>query len=250
MFERCGGYGFVWPRDAAEVVLALEQAGLSEMVERFFEWARTTQRPEGYWEQRYWISGERGPGWCSFLDSIQIDQTGSMVYALGVHADRLPAHERPGFHERFLDVVENAVNYLMGALGENGLHTQAFDLWEKFRGSFTYSNASIYAALRPPRAGPTRAARHELGEGWRHAADRIKAVLLAECWNGSYFARGFNEAGEIDWQVDSSMLGVLDPFGMLSLEAPEERAMVESMVQVIRAAAGQTAAQWRGDHPP
>jgi GH15 family glucan-1,4-alpha-glucosidase len=129
MFERCGGYGFVWPRDAAEVVLALETAGFPDMVERFFEWARTAQHGEGYWEQRYWISGERGPGWCSFLDSIQIDQTGSMVHALGVHADRLPAHERPGFQERYWTVAENAVNYLMAALGENGLHTQAFDLW-------------------------------------------------------------------------------------------------------------------------
>ena len=32
MFERCGGYGFVWPRDAAEVVLALELAGFPDMV--------------------------------------------------------------------------------------------------------------------------------------------------------------------------------------------------------------------------
>ncbi len=43
MFERCGGYGFVWPRDAAEMALALEEAGLPEMVEGFFEWARRTQ---------------------------------------------------------------------------------------------------------------------------------------------------------------------------------------------------------------
>jgi GH15 family glucan-1,4-alpha-glucosidase len=129
------------------VVLALEEAGLPNMVERFFEWARSVQRSEGYWEQRYWISGERGPGWCSFLDSIQIDQTGSMVHALGIHADRLPPHERAGFCERYWPMIDNAVNYLMATLGEKGLHTQAFDLWEKFRGSFTYSNAAIYAAL-------------------------------------------------------------------------------------------------------
>ncbi|MHB9132078.1 MAG: glycoside hydrolase family 15 protein [Armatimonadota bacterium] len=234
MFERCGGYGFVWPRDAAEVVLALEEAGLSDMVERFFEWARTTQRTEGYWEQRYWISGERGPGWCSFLDSIQIDQTGSMIHALGVHADRLPTHERPAFHERYWTVVENAVNYLMAALGENGLHTQAFDLWEKYRGSFTYSNASIYAALQTAARWAEARGQEERGEGWRQAAERIKSVLLTQCWNGSYFARGFSESGQIDWTVDSSILGVYDPFGLLSLDVPEERQMVESMVRVIR----------------
>jgi oligosaccharide amylase len=234
MFELCGGYGFVWPRDAAEVVLALEEAGLPSMVERFFEWARRAQRAEGYWEQRYWISGERGPGWCSFLDSIQIDQTGSIVYALGVHNTRLPGHERPGFQERYWTVVESAVSYLTDALGENGLHKQAFDLWEKFRGSFTYSNASIYAALTTAAVWAATRGQEEQSRQWQAAARRIKAVLLEQCWNGSYFARGLNESGQIDWQVDSSMLGAFDPFGMLALDVPEERDMVESMVRVIR----------------
>jgi oligosaccharide amylase len=232
-FERCGGYGFVWPRDAAEVVLALERAGYPEMVERYFEWARATQNPAGYWEQRYWLNGERGPGWCSFLDSIQIDQTGSMVHALGVYGDRLPVHERSGFYERFWSVVERATGYLLGTLGPSGLHSQAFDLWEKFRGSFVYSNASIYAAFTT--AAGWAAARHQdhLAMQWNAAAARIKQTLLAECWNGRYFARGYNEAGQIDWTIDSSMLGMLDPFGVLSLDVPEERAMVENMVRVI-----------------
>jgi len=235
MFERCGGYGFVWPRDAAEVALALEEAGYPTMVERFFEWARMTQRKEGYWEQRYWVNGDRGPGWCSFLDSIQIDQTGSMVYALGVHADLLPAHERPGFRERYWAVALLAAEYLYGTLNGNGLHGQAFDLWEKFRGSFTYSNASIYAAFRVTAAWAAARGEDDLAARWNTAADRIKAVLLEQCWNGDYFARGFTERGEVDWSVDSAMLGVFDPFNMLSLDDADERAMIERMVAVIRA---------------
>lgn len=234
MFEHCGGYGFVWPRDAAEVVLALEEAGLPEMVGRFFEWARAAQNAEGYWEQRYWISGERGPGWCSFLDSIQIDQTGSMVHALGIHAQRLPSYERPGFMEQYWTMLENAVTYLAAALGDNGLHTQAFDLWEKFRGSFTYSNASIYAALMTAAQWADARGQEERAADWRQAAERIKITLVTQCWNGRYFARGLDAAGEVDWQVDSAMLGVLDPFEMLSLAVAGERDMVESMVTVIR----------------
>jgi len=157
-----------------------------------------------------------------------------MVYALGIHADRLPAHERPGFHERYWSVVESAVDYLTNALGENGLHTQAFDLWEKFRGSFTYSNASIYAALLTAARWAEARSLDERAAAWRAAAARIKATLLRECWNGSYFARGYNERGELDWGVDSSMLGVLDPFGLLSLDDAGERAMVESTVRVIQ----------------
>ncbi|MHB9023174.1 MAG: glycoside hydrolase family 15 protein [Armatimonadota bacterium] len=234
MFERCGGYGFVWPRDAAEIVLALEEAGIPTMVERFFEWARSTQRNEGFWEQRYWISGERGPGWCSFLDSIQIDQTASMVYAIGMHADRLPDNERSVFNERYWAVVENAVNYLMAALGENGLHTQAFDLWEKFRGSFTYSNASVYAALQTAARWADARDEEERGQVWRQAAARIKTEITTQLWNGSYFARGLDEWGQVDWGVDSSILGLFDPFGLLTLDDRSERKMVESTVQTIQ----------------
>jgi oligosaccharide amylase len=233
-FEQCGGYGFVWPRDAAEVMLALEDAGLPTMVERFFEWARQTQHREGYWEQRYWVNGDRGPGWCSFLDSIQIDQTGSMVHALGIHADNLPAHERPGFFERYWDVVRAAADYLYGTLNPQGLHNQAFDLWEKFRGSFTYSNASIYAAFRTAAAWAAARSEDALAQRWGAAATRIKDELLGRCWNGNYFARGYNAWGQLDWGVDSAMLGVFDPFGLLSLEDVREREMVESMVRVVR----------------
>lgn len=234
MFEQCGGYGFVWPRDAAEVVLALEEAGYPVMVERFLEWARVTQRKEGFWEQRYWINGDRGPGWCSFLDSIQIDQTGSMIHALGVHADALPAHERPGFHERYWGVVSQAADYLYRTLNGRGLHGLAFDLWEKFRGSFTYSNASIYAAFRVAASWAALRGEDGMAACWQAAADHIKATLLAECWNGDYFARGYTEWDALDWGVDSSMLGVFDPFGLLSLDVPAEREMVERMVATIR----------------
>jgi len=68
---------------------------------------------------------------------------------------------------------------------------------------------------------------------WEGAAARIKTTLLAQCWNGNYFARGVNEYGTLDWQVDSSMLGVFDPFRLLSLDDPREREMVENMARVV-----------------
>jgi GH15 family glucan-1,4-alpha-glucosidase len=60
-FERSGGYGYCWPRDAVDVCLAMEAAGFPQDLGRFLSWARRSQRPEGYWEQRYWLSGQRGP---------------------------------------------------------------------------------------------------------------------------------------------------------------------------------------------
>jgi GH15 family glucan-1,4-alpha-glucosidase len=93
-FERSGGYGYCWPRDAVEVCLALQEAGYPVYLERFLTWARRTQRPEGYWEQRYWLSGQRGPAWCTKEDTLQIDQTASVLFAMGLHGRGLGG---PGF---------------------------------------------------------------------------------------------------------------------------------------------------------
>ena len=206
---------------------------MPEMVERFFEWARSTQRAEGYWEQRYWISGERGPGWCSFLDSIQIDQTGSMVFALGMHANRLPPTSAPA--------SSNATGRWWKARS-----TISSPRWVRMacipRRSICGKNSAAVSPIpmppSTPRCSPPPRGRRSAGSrsraSWRQAAARIKAVLLTTCWNGRYFARGFDETGQLDWGLDSSILGIFDPFGMLSLDVPDERAMVESMVEVIR----------------
>jgi GH15 family glucan-1,4-alpha-glucosidase len=157
-----------------------------------------------------------------------------MIYALGAYADRLSAEARAEFQGRYWSMMATTASYLIDHLGENGLHVQAFDLWEKFRGSFCYSNAAIHAALRAAARWAADRNQSALETQWREAAERIKVVLLADFWNGGYFARGLNEAGQVDWTVDSAMLGLFEPFEMLSLDVPAERQMVESMAHVIR----------------
>jgi len=96
-FERSGGYGYCWPRDGVEVCLALETAGYPRYLARFLDWARRAQTPAGYWEQRYWLSGQRAPSWCLEEGSLQIDQTASVLFAIGRHARRLNEQERLSF---------------------------------------------------------------------------------------------------------------------------------------------------------
>ena len=44
-------------------------------------------------------------------------------------------------------MVRRAADYLLSRQTERGVHGNAFDTWETFIGSFTYSNAAIYAAF-------------------------------------------------------------------------------------------------------
>jgi oligosaccharide amylase len=233
LYEDSGGYGYCWTRDAAEVVVALSQVGYPEYAERFFQWCDKTQHDDGFWHQRYWLGGDVGPTWCTYDDAIQIDQTGAVLWAMQAHAQTLPDERRLSFIKRHWQTVRRAAEYLRASLNGNGLHQTAFDLWETFRGSFTYSNASIYAAMQAAAAFAQAMERPQLADEWSDVAQRVKQACGSVLWNGQRFARGLNERDEVDLTIDSSILGTVDPFDMLSLQDENELRMVESIVRSI-----------------
>jgi oligosaccharide amylase len=245
-YEESGGYGYCWTRDAAEVVVALSQVGYPEYAERFFQWCDKTQDDRGFWHQRYWLSGDVGPTWCTYDDAIQIDQTGAVLWAMQAHAQTLSVERRLSFIKRHWLVVRRAAEYLQASLNGEDLHRTSFDLWETFRGSFTYSNASIYAALRAAASFAQEMGRWHLASEWEAVAARVKAACLRILWNGQRFARGLNERGEIDLTVDSSVLGTVDPFEMLLPDNEKELPMIESIARTIEQTLGATIEGGRG----
>ena len=235
-FERSGGYGFCWPRDAVEVCLAMEMAGYPEYLARLFPWTKRTQRPEGYWEQRYWLSGERGPAWCTAAESLQIDQTASVLFAMGRHARRLDDVSRVAFLEGVWDSAERAARFLVDNLSpQTGLHVRGFDLWETFRGSFTYSNAAIAMALREAAFLARQSGKTDLGDRWEATASRMKQTIMSRLRLNGIFARGIGIDGELDTAADAAALGLITPFGLLDLQDATElkiaRDLVEGLVQ-------------------
>jgi oligosaccharide amylase len=253
-FERSGGYGYCWPRDAVEVCLTLQAAGYPEYLQRFLAWARRTQRPEGYWEQRYWLSGQRGPAWCAQEDSLQVDQTASVLFAMGRQARSLGVQARIGFLEQSWHSLQSAAGYLVRDLSpEHGLHTTAFDLWETFRGSFTYSNAAIAAALREAAYLAREAQQPDLAGDWAAAASSIKRAIMSRLWQGEVFARGLDPDGGLDPAADASALGLIVPFELLDLADPEEREIARSSVEglvkrlSVSADAAETIRRFEGD---
>lgn len=232
-FVQSGGYGYCWPRDAAVAVLALAHAGRHEFAEPFFRWCQKSQAEEGYWHQRYWLSGDVGPSWCTPDSAIQIDQTGSVVHAMSVYYRELPDFERPQFLKAFWDTVRSGAEYLAGSLTDTGLHETAYDLWETFRGSFLYSNASIFAALTGAAQIAQDLNESEAASRWEAKAQRLKDACLSRLWNGSYLMRGLTESGAPDMTVDSSVLGALVPFGLIDLSNPAQMTMLKSTIEVV-----------------
>jgi len=232
-FKRSGGYGFCWPRDAAYAVLTLARLGYEDRVRRFFDWCRRVQRPDGLWGQRYWADGHPGPCWCTPDRFEQLDESAIVVFALARHYADLPSGERQEFAAPYAEMVCLGVRALLERIGLTGLHVPASDLWESFQGTFAYTNAAIHAALRDGATLLAAQGHQALAEDARTAADRVKAETRRALWTGTYMARGLRPEGSLDAGVDCSVLGVWEPFGMLSMTEPRERDMLLSTIAVL-----------------
>jgi oligosaccharide amylase len=226
-FISCGGYGYFWPRDGAEYLSGLIDAGYPEFGPAIFDWCAQHQDPSGLWHQRYFLNGEPGPNWCLPPDMLQIDQVGALLWGYGKYL-RTQGEKPKAEH---LEMVRRAADYLLSRLTEKGVHGNAFDTWETFVGSFTYSNAAIYAAFK--------VAHEVLGdEKYAIGAQRVKDGVLkhfvrADDKGHAYLVRGFNGAGDPDSVVDSASLGAIEPFGLLDLENPADLKLAEGTLREI-----------------
>lgn len=238
-FISCGGYGYFWPRDGAEYLSGLLDAGYPEFAEKIFDWCALHQAGEGLWHQRYFLNGEPGPNWCLPPDMLQIDQVGAVLWGYGKWISLQGSKYKP--KPVHVEMVRLAADYLLSRLTDKGVHGNAFDTWETFVGSFTYSNAAIYAAFIT--------AHQVLGdEKYLTGAERVKqGVLQHFVRNGDknceYLVRGFNAAGEPDNIVDSASLGAIEPFGLLDLNNPAD---LKLAVGTLREISNRLECDWEG----
>lgn len=227
-FISCGGYGYHWPRDGGEFVSGLLDAGYPEFARDFFGWCARHQDPRGLWHQRYHLNGELAPNWCLPPDTLQIDEVGAVGWAFGKTLASLPDFETT---DESKGMLQRSADYLLSRLDERtGVHTNAFDTWETFIGSFTYSNAAIYAHLKTSALVCNE-------PKYAEAAARLKAGVLKhfvrETIGFKYLVRGFKSDGSPDDTIDSANLGAIEPFGLLDLSVDAELDLAIGTLQII-----------------
>ncbi|MDM7918203.1 MAG: glycoside hydrolase family 15 protein [Methanosarcina sp.] len=232
-FEKCGGYGFCWNRDASELVLALKHSGYPEYCDGFFKWCIRTQLPDGSWFQRYWLDGNIAPSWGNFDYSTQIDETGSTLHAMDVYYRILEGLKKVEFLEEVWVSVLRAAEYLMKRT-KSGLHESCMDLWETYYGIFTYTNSSIYAGLMGASHLAEENGESGMARRWKKRAEFIKQATIDRFWlQEGYFAKGIIHE-KLDKTMDASVLGAYIPFGMLSPKDPVERDMILFLIENIQ----------------
>jgi GH15 family glucan-1,4-alpha-glucosidase len=168
---------------------------------------------------------------------LQVDQVGAVLWGYGKWMEQNPSHKPKPEHA---EMIRKAAEYLCSRIGERGVLMNAFDTWETFVGSFTYSNASAYAGL-------SVAAKVLSDTKFDEAATRIKNGVL-DCFvrdagEYSYLVRGLDSHGNDDNTVDSSSLGAIEPFGLLDLNNDRDLAIAEG---TLRAVSERLECDWEG----
>jgi len=230
-YLRCGGYGYCWPRDAAVAAIALHRAGFSDYLEGQARWLTRTQLPSGRWAQRYWTDGKMAASWSLREDFHQLDQSASAVHLLATYLLTTPKKGQVAGTQDCWEALQHGAEALVASVGDDGWHYPACDLWETYRGRFVYTEAAIYAALRTAAVCAKAAGHQPRAQQWGAVAERVQQAVIAAYRDG-YFPRGRN-SGE-DSIVDSSTLGVVVPFGLLQVDNPDHREMIESNLETIQ----------------
>ena len=231
-FEICGGYGFCWNRDGAEVVISLLNAGYPEYCDTFFKWCRMTQLTDGSWFQRYWLDGNTAPSWGNFDYSTQIDETGSTLHAIEIYYSKLEGLNKADFLEDVWVSVLRGAEYLMKRC-ITGLHEPCMELWETYYGVFSYTNASVYGGLVAAAHLAEDHGESGLARRWLERAELVKMKTIEKLWlSEGYFAKGIID-NKLDPTLDASILGTFVPFNLLSPYNRNERAMIYSLINEI-----------------
>ncbi len=240
-YERSGGYGYCWPRDASWAVESLHRAGYPHYTRRLADWYAAHQLPDGFWGQRYWCRGQLAPSWALREDFLQLDQCGAALLTLCQAAQEVADAERREVYRR---AVMRGTEALLGKV-QAGWHTQACDLWETYCGSFVYTNAALACALEAAAHCAEEGSDPETAHRCREQVQQMREATLS-LYTGEYFPRGRWSDGHVDLSVDTSTLGLVAPFALLDLTDPAQREMAESNLATIRTRLGQDLGGKRG----
>ena len=258
-FLRSGGYGFVWARDLAFILLAELAAGRADLAVPALRWLVRAQSADGLWLQRHWTDATLGPSW-----GTQLDETGAV----------LVVYERAWqtLRDRSLDAelwpsAARAADALVAVLDPTtGLPAPSMDLWEERIGVHAYTAAAACAGLRAAAAMGRRHAADERAAGWLAAAERVRTGIDDHLWSERHgrYLRSIDVAREdaqgspvpasygsldhpafpvgsvdpVDPVVDTCLLGLAYPFGVIAADEPRMCATIAAVERELTAPDG------------
>ena len=237
-------YCYVWPRDAAVSVNALDRAGYHDISERFFTFLSKLIEKDGYLMHKYVVDGTLGSSWHPWVRNgiaelpIQEDETAAPIFMLARHYEK--AKDLEFIEALYNPFIEPAADFMCGYIEhETGLPAGSYDLWEEKFGTSTYTAASVFGALHAAAEISALLGKRENAEKYRKRAESIKQAILTYLFDvelGSFIKLVRHEGGTLvrDKTIDlSSLHGVL-MFGLLDAHDPRVKSTAEAIEKRLK----------------
>lgn len=179
-------YSYVWMRDSAYVVLALDAAGDTDIARKFFEFCRRVITKDGYFMHKYLPDASLGSSWHPWIVNgkkqlpIQEDETAIVMFALAAYVRR---HDDDAFLEEYFEsLVEQPANFLLTYRSIDGLPDASYDLWERKRGISTYTASTVFGALIAAAELAERLGKDALAKKYHEAAHEVQKGIRKHLW--------------------------------------------------------------------
>jgi len=243
-------YSYMWPRDAAFIVSALDKAGFSEITKKFFLFCNDVLHEDGYLHHRYRPDKSLGSTWHSTTSQrewlkdkilqlpIQEDESASVIFALWNHYESTKDLEF--IESLYKPLVEKIAKFLINFRDkETGLPLPSYDLWEEKIGVSTYTCASVYGGLMAAAKFSELLDKRNHMREYKKAAKEIKKAAIDHLYSKKLksFVRIANTVdGKVVHNeiIDSSSTFGLWYFGMLSQDDPLFISSHEQMLKKLK----------------
>ena len=200
-------YRFVWPRDAAYTLYALDIIGEEKQEERFYDWLM--DRAEGFEDSGiiYHRYSTNGPRDTDFGHQFQPDQAAALLWCI--------LETNKELDDRKEKIVHLLADGLWSQWDEENFHNATHDLWEEreahpdMKENFSYTLAASSEALYI-------AAERMNEQKWFKTAEKMRERLeqhQAEKEGKTYYPRTFGNV--VDETVDACSLGLVWPFNVV-----------------------------------
>ena len=234
-------YSYVWPRDSAYTALALDAAGDTNVSKRFFQFCRDVITDEGYFMHKYLPDKSLGSSWHPWIRDgkfqlpIQEDETALVIYAFYEHYK--VSRDLEFLEEMFNPLIEKAANFLVRYRNpKTNLPEPSYDLWERKRGSSTFTCCTVYGALIAAAELAKILGKDTHEDQYRKSAEEVKAAILSELWDeksGMFLNMVQAQEGTKDATIDMSSVYGIFSFGVLPMDDPKLARAFESTIRTL-----------------
>jgi hypothetical protein len=217
-----GGYGYSWPRDGAYLASALGAFGFRERVEHYFRFLSETQDVSGAWWQRYLSTGHSGPSW----GRVQIDEPATALSAAYLHFRRTRDHL---WLQNFWPTLAKGLQFLEEFQSSaDGMGQPSHDLWEERMGIHAYSLGAVASAFLTGSFLAGELLETEAQVKYHAIGKKISALIMDRfIQKDGPIQRSFISHHYWDQAADVSLLGLIQPFGIISHSDPAALRILE-----------------------